>query len=346
VSQLDDPVSASVPTAIPPSRVRRGSLHGIARRVLFQREIGVVTALVLLCTYGTFGTDGFAAKTNLLNVGQQVSLIGIMAIGMTFVIVAGEIDLSVGSTYALASTVTGLLLAHGHNWIVAVAAGILAGAGCGLVNGLVTVGLGLPSFIVTLGTLSVFRGVALLATNAAPITLDQTVPNISSFSYLGEGRPLGIPMQLIIMLALVAVGGFLLRFMRFGFRIYAVGGSREAARLCGIPVAGVRIASFVIAGALSGVAGVLGLSFLLYSQGTTGTGLELLVITAVIIGGAALFGGSGTMIGTLVGVFLIGALQNILVLANVSSFWQTIVIGVVIVAAVAFDTWVRRRSGT
>ena len=124
-----------------------------------------------------------------------------------------------------------------------------------------------------------------------------------------------------------------------------MGGSREAARLCGIPVAAVRIASFVMVGALSGLAGILGLSFLLYSQGTTGTGLELLVITAVIIGGAALFGGSGTMVGTLVGVFLIGALQNILVLANVSSFWQTIVIGVVIIAAVAFDTWVRRRSG-
>ena len=214
-----------------PIAARRNRLQGIARRVLFQREIGVVTALVVLCAYGTFGTDGFAAKTNLLNVGQQVSLIGIMAIGMTFVIVSGEIDLSVGSTYALASTVTGLLLSHGHNWITAVIAGVLAGAGCGLVNGLVTVGLGLPSFIVTLGTLSIFRGVALLATNAAPITLDQSVGNISSFSYLGEGRPLGIPMQLIIMLGLVAVGGFLLRYMRFGFRIYAVGGSREAARL-------------------------------------------------------------------------------------------------------------------
>jgi ribose transport system permease protein len=344
MSQLDEPVSATVPTAIPRATAQ-GRAREIGRRVLFQREIGVVTALAVLCLYGSFGTDGFAAKTNLLNVGQQVSLIGIMAIGMTFVIVSGEIDLSVGSTYALASTVTGLLIEHGHSWIVAVAAGLLAGAACGLVNGLVTVGLGLPSFIVTLGTLSVIRGIALLATNAAPITLDQTVDNVSKFSYLGEGRPLGIPMQLVIMLALVAAGGFLLRYTRFGFRVYAVGGSREAARLCGIPVAAVRVASFVIAGTLSALAGILGLSFLLYSQGTTGTGLELLVITAVIIGGAALFGGSGTMVGTLVGVFLIGALQNILVLANVSSFWQTIVIGVVIVASVALDTWVRRRSG-
>jgi ribose transport system permease protein len=151
-------------------------------------------------------------------------------------------------------------------------------------------------------------------------------------------------MQLIVMLVLVAVGGFVLRFTRFGYHVYAVGGSREAARLCGIAVGRIRIISFVIVGALSALAGIAGLSFLLYVQGTTGTGLELLVITAVIIGGAALFGGSGTMLGTVVGVFLIGTLQNVLILAGISSFWQTVVIGVVIIAAVALDTWVRKRS--
>jgi ribose transport system permease protein len=313
-------------------------------RTLTQRETGVVAALLLLCTVGTFATDGFLVGENLLNVGQQVSLIGIMAVGMTFVIITGEIDLSVGSIYALSSVVAGLMLQDGTHWILAVFAAIAVGAAAGLVNGLITVGFGLPSFIVTLGTLSVFRGISLLITDGAPISLDDTLPNIASFSYLGLGRPLGIPMQLIFMAAVAIVGALVLFFTRFGFHVYAVGGSREAARLCGVAVGRVRVLGLVIVGALSGLAGVLGLSFLLYVQGTTGAGLELLVITAVIIGGAALFGGSGTMVGTVVGVLLIGALQNILVLGGVSSFWQTIVIGVVIVAAVAFDTWLRRQS--
>lgn len=334
----------AVTKATPAPAVKVDQLRRMLRRVVYQREIGVISALVALCAYGAFGTSGFASQANLLNVGQQVSLIGMMAVGMTFVIVTGEIDLSVGSTYALASMLVGLMLSHGVNWVVALLIGLAVGAGCGLVNGVVTVAFGLPSFIVTLGTLSVFRGIALLVTNAAPVSLDQTKSNIASFSYLGEGRPFGIPMQLIVMLGLVAAGGFLLRFTRFGYHVYAVGGSREAARLCGIAVARIRILSFVILGALSALAGITGMSFLLYVQGTTGTGLELLVITAVIIGGAALFGGSGTMLGTVVGVFLIGTLQNVLILAGISSFWQTVVIGVVIVASVAFDTWVRKQS--
>lgn len=318
----------------------------LLRRLATQREFGVVSALLILFLVGTLETDGFLGRTNLLNVGQQGSLIGIMAVGMTFVIVTGEIDLSVGSIYVLASTVVGILLQHHVNWVLTVIAGVGAGALAGAVNGLLTVLLRLPSFIVTLGTLSVFRGVSLLVTNAAPITLDQTVRNIDGFSYLGQGRPAGIPMQLVLLGVCVVAGGILLRFTRFGFHVYAVGGSREAARLCGIAVGRVRVVSFVIGGATSGLAGIIGLSFLLYVQGGTGTGLELLVITAVIIGGAALFGGSGTMTGTVVGVFLIAALQNILALANVPSFWQTIVIGVVIIAAVSFDTVIRGRRTT
>jgi ribose transport system permease protein len=314
------------------------------KKLLYQRELGVILALAALCLFGVFGTDGFRSTDNLLNVGQQASLIGIMAVGATFVIITGEIDLSVGSIYALASMCVGLMLQAGANWIVALLLGVAVGAAAGLVNGLLTVFLRLPSFIVTLGTLSIFRGLALLITNAAPISLNDSDPNVAAFSYLGTGRVLGIPMQLVIMVMVFIVGGFALRFTRFGFHVYAVGGSREAARLCGIATGRVRIASFVIQGSLAALAGIVGLAFLLYAQGTTGVGLELLVITAVIIGGAALFGGSGTMLGTLVGVLLIATLQNVLILAGVSAFWQTIVIGVVIIAAVALDTWVRRRQ--
>jgi ribose transport system permease protein len=350
MTQIEDRVVPAAPglaaagglADVTPTPARRGPRW--LRRVLHQRELGVIAALVMLCVYGTVGTDGFLTTDNLLNVGQQGSLIGIMAVGMTFVIVTGEIDLSVGSIYVLASTVVGVLLEHGMDWELALVIGMAIGAAAGLVNGLITVTLGLPSFIVTLGTLSVFRGVALLSTNASPINLDSAHHNIDQFSLLGNGTWFGIPMQLLILVVVAGLGAFVLRYTRFGFHVYAVGGSREAARLCGIAADRVRVLAFVIVGALSALAGTIGLAYLLNVQGTTGTGLELLVITAVIIGGAALFGGSGTMLGTVVGVLLIAALQNVLVLANLSSYWQTIVIGVVIIAAVAFDAWVRRRS--
>lgn len=320
--------------------------RSIASRLVSQRELGVILALVLLCLFGIFGTDGFASSENLLNVGQQGSLIGIMAVGATFVLVSGELDLSVGSIYVLATMVVGMLLQHDVHWLAAVLIGVLVGCLCGVINGVLTVAIKLPSFIVTLGTLSVFRGIALLMTNAAPISLDTKISNIEQFAYLGTGKPLGIPMQFIFFLIAVLIGAFVLRMTRFGFHVYAVGGSREAARLCGIPAARVRVTAFVIQGGLAAFAGILGLAFLQYAQGTTGTGLELLVITAVIIGGTALFGGSGTMLGTLVGVLLIATLQNVLILAGISSFWQTVMIGVVIIASVALDYWVKGRRRT
>ena len=339
------PLGAAPPRPTAPERPV-GLPERAVRAVLGQREIGVIAALLALCVYGTVATDGFATSTNLLNVGQQASLIGIMAVGMTFVIISGEIDLSVGAIYVLASMIVGILLEHDVNWMVAVAAGVATGAACGAVNGLLTVKLKVPSFIITLGTLSIFRGTALLMTNAAPISLDRTIPNIAAFTRLGTSRPGGIPMQLLIMLAVAVLGGLVLHGTRFGFHVYAVGGSKEAARLCGIPVSRIRVEAFMLSGAAAGLAGTIGLAFLLYAQGTTGSGLELVVITAVIIGSAALFGGSGRMLGTVIGVLLIATLQNVLILAGVSAFWQTVVIGVVIIASVAVDTWARAKQRT
>lgn len=335
-SQLSPPITDVTLTPEPPA---------LLSRLFVQRELGVIMALVLLCLFGTFRTDGFASKDNLLNVGQQASLIGIMAVGMTFVIICGEIDLSVGSIYVLGTMTVGMLLERDVNWVMAVVVGLLIGALAGAVNGVLTVALKLPSFIVTLGTLSIFRGTSLLMNDARPISLNRDLPNVDQFAYLGTGRPFGIPMQLLIMLSIFMLGGLVLRWTRYGFHVYAVGGSREAARLCGIHTNFVRITAFMILGVLSALAGIIGLSFLQYAQGTTGTGLELLVITGVIIGSAALFGGSGTMLGTLVGVLLIATLQNVLILAGISSFWQTITIGVVIIASVALDTWVRSKRG-
>jgi len=316
-----------------------------ARRLLHLREAGVFAALVLLFILGTLLSPSFVQPGNLLSVGQQISQIGIMAIGATFVIINAEIDLSVGSIYALSAITTGMMIAAGVAWPLAILVGILMGVIAGLLNGLAVVLLGVPSFIVTLGSLSVFRGATLLISDGKPISLSSSQPGVAEFTLLGQGRLFGvIPMQLIIFAAIAALGVILLSRSRLGFNTYAVGGNQEAARLVGINTKAVKLSAFVLSGATAAIAGVLGLSFLSYVQGVTGTGLELTVISAVIIGGAALFGGSGTMWGTIIGVAFIGLLQNILNINGISSFWQTVVTGLVIVVAVAFDTWQRKRK--
>lgn len=316
-----------------------------AKKFLHAREMGVLAALIVLFILGAVLSPSFFQAGNLLSVGQQISQLGIMAIGMTFVIINGEIDLSVGSIYALSAIVTGLAIADGMAWSLAILIGLAIGAIAGLLNGLAVVVLGVPSFIVTLGSLSVFRGVALLISDGAPISLSDKMPGVADFTLLGQGRLFGvIPMQLIVFIVIAAIGIILLSRSRLGFNTYAVGGNQEAARLVGINAKSVKVWAFVLSGLTAGAAGVLGLSFLSYVQGVTGTGLELTVISAVIIGGAALFGGSGTMWGTIIGVAFIGVLQNILNINGISSFWQTVVTGLVIVAAVALDTWQRKRK--
>jgi ribose transport system permease protein len=304
----------------------------------------VLSALAMLVFVGSFVAPGLWAPQNMLNIGQQVAQIGIMAVGMTFVIITAEIDLSVGSIYALAAVTTGLLLTQGVPAWGACLVALAVGSCAGLVNGLATVYFRIPSFIVTLGTLSAFRGLTLLLTGGSAISLNANQPNVQTFSLLGQGLLFGVvPMEFVFLVLTFILGYALLSHTKYGFYAYAVGGSAEAARLCGINVARVRITSFVIVGTLSAFSGILGLSFLNYVQGVTGQGLELIVISAVIIGGTALFGGSGTMLGTLIGVVLIGILQNILVLSGLSSFWQTLVVGVVVILAVALDSYLRRR---
>jgi ribose transport system permease protein len=320
---------------------------GRLRRLLGARESGVVLALLLLVLIGALGTDGFVSTANLFNVGQQASIVGIMAVAMTLVIVCGEIDLSVGAIYALSSTFAAQLLVRDVDPIFAIAGGLLVGAAAGFVNGIITVRLGLPAFIVTLGTLNVFRGIALLMTSGLPVSLNSKDPTIQAFGVLGRGRLFDeIPMQLVSFIVVAVVGGLLLHRTRFGYHVYAVGGSREAARLVGIPTDRIRVLVFVLMGVAAATAGIIGLSYIQYVEGgISGLGLELTVITAVIVGGTALFGGSGTVFGTIIGVLFIGVLQNVLVLGGVSAFWQMIANGAVIVFAVALDAvWRRRRA--
>jgi ribose transport system permease protein len=320
------------------------------RRILAQRETGVFLALVLMCLFLSITSPNFLGVTNLFNVGRQVSLLGILAVGMTFVIISGEIDLSIGSNYALAGLVTGMLLVQNWDLVPALAAGFAIGGGVGLINGLLATYGRLPSFIVTLGMLSAVRGIALLITAGQPVTVDQAFGGkpevLRQFFYLGQGRLFDlIPMQLVFFVAIALVGWVLLAHTTLGFRVYAVGGNSRAARVAGINVFATKIAALVLMGLLCALAGILGMSFLPSGQaGRTGVGLELDVIAATIIGGASLSGGEGTILGTVLGVLIIGVLRNGLVLLGISPFWQTTIVGLVIILAVGVDKWTRARQ--
>jgi ribose transport system permease protein len=319
------------------------------RRFLSARETGVFIALILMCAFLSFATPYFLGVQNLLNIGRQVSLLGIMAVGMTFVLISGEVDLSIGSTYALACLVCGMLILASWGLVPAMVAGLAVGCIVGATNGWLSTYGRLPSFIVTLGMLSVVRGIALLITDGQPVTINEQSPNVAprlieQFYFLGQGRVFGIPMQLVFFIIVAVIGWLVLSGSVFGFRVYAVGGSAKAARVSGIHVFTTKIWAFITMGFLAAMSGILSLAFLPSAQaGRTGLGLELDVIAATIVGGSSLSGGEGTILGTILGVFIIGVLRNGLVLLRISPFWQTTIIGLVIILAVGVDKWTRGR---
>ena len=317
-------------------------------RLLAMREMGVLLALLALCTFLAIATDGFLTQVNLLNVGRQVSLLGIMAVGMTFVLISGEVDLSIGSIYAFSGLAAGMLIVDGWGLAPAMAAGLATGAAIGVVNGVLSTYGRLPSLIATLGMLSVVRGAALIMTDGQPVTVNERQGadpvTLAAFEFMGQGRLFGvIPMQLVFFAAVAALGWLCLSRTTFGFRVFAVGGSAKAARVSGIAVNSVKIWAFTLMGTLAALAGILSLAFLPSGQaGRTGLGLELDVIAAAIVGGASLSGGEGTILGTILGVLIIGVMRNGLVLMGVSPFVQELMIGLVIIVAVGIDKWSTR----
>jgi ribose transport system permease protein len=337
------------PEALPKNAHQSLGFAARLRSLIAARETGVLLALLVICVFLTFATDSFLTVRNLLNVGRQISLLGIMAIGMTFVLVSREVDLSVGSIYAISGLVAGMLIVRGSVLIPALGVGLLLASTIGVVNGVLSTYGRLPSFIATLGMLSVVRGAALLITDGQPVTVDTTggarPEVVNQFYELGQGQLFGrVPMLLICFLVVAAIAWFVLARTTFGFRVYAVGGSEKAARLSGIQVFHTKIFTFCLMGFLSGLAGILSLAFLPSGQaGRTGVGLELDVIAAAIVGGASLSGGEGTILGTIFGVLIIGILRNGLVLLSISPFWQTTVIGLVIIFAVGLDKWTQLR---
>ena len=293
----------------------------------------------------------FLSSINLFNVMRQVSITGLLAIGMTFVILTAGIDLSIGSLLAFAGLVAAAVAkggmqdrftvgndAVGYGWQLAALAAIALGIAGGFLQGLAITKLKVPPFVVTLGGMSVFRGAALLFAAGGPISgFDR------AFSWWGQGKIGPVPVPVLIFLFCAIIAHIVLRYMRFGRRIYAVGGNPEAARLSGLNVNAIICSVYVIMGFFAGLGAFVLAARLNSAEAVAGTGYELTVIASVVIGGTSLFGGVGTIFGTVIGTILIGVLLNGLVLMNVSSYIQQIIIGVIIVLAVAFDTFAKSR---
>ena len=304
------------------------------------RQLGTFAGLLTLCVILWAATPHFLTVSNLLNVLEQTALNAIVAMGMTYVIISGGIDLSVGSVLAVAGIGLALALESGLPAPVAIAIALALGLSCGLINGLlITVGR-LPPFIATLGMMSVARGAALMLAEGRPISGFS-----EGFRALATERVLGVPAPVLITIVIYAFAHFVLTRTVFGRATYAIGGNEEAARLSGVPVRFYKTAVYGVAGVASAAAAVLLTARLNSAQPTAGTMYELDAIAATVIGGSSLLGGEGSLTGTLVGALIMGVLRNGLNLLNVSSFVQQVVIGVVIIGAVTVDMGLKRRRG-
>ena len=335
--------------APPPGGTTR---HGGANALQIAVRYAAPIFLLFLILVFALLEPRFLHPLNIMNVLRQVSISGLVALGMTFVILTAGIDLSVGSLLALAGLVCAWVskggfadrfaveigASAGNPVYLAAAAAILVGMACGLLQGAVVAKLRVPPFVVTLGGLTAFRGLALLFSGGGPIS--GFTPD---FTWWGQGRIWSVPVPVIIFFAAAVIAHLVLRYTRFGKHVYAVGGNARAAALNGVPVARITISVYVISGFFCGLAAFLLSARLNSAEAVAGSGLELTVIAAVVIGGTSLFGGVGSIFGTVTGALLIGVLTNGLVLLNVSSFVQQIVIGVILVAAVALDQYAAAR---
>ena len=301
------------------------------RRSLIQ-VAGMLPVLILICILFAVLTPNFLTENNIINVVRQASINIVLAAGMTFVILTGGIDLSVGSVLGLTAVIAVVVsLVPQLSW-AAVPAALLAGLVIGVLTGAIVAYMGLPPFIVTLGTYTAIRGAAYLAAGGTTV-----INSNIDFAWIGNGYFGPIPWLVILALITIAVSAFILQGTVLGVRVYAVGGNPQAARLTGIPVSAVLIFVYGVSGLLSGLGGAMSASRLYSAQGQLGIGYELDAIAAVILGGTSFSGGIGNVFGTLVGALIIAVLNNGLTLLNVSFYWQLVIKGAVIVLAVALD---------
>ncbi|WP_029062891.1 ABC transporter permease [Labrenzia sp. DG1229] len=306
---------------------------------LHTRELTLLLMILAIVVVMSFVTPYFLSASNFRAVAVGMTPTAIIVIGMAILLASGGFDLSVGSVMALSSTVVALLLLAGVPIPAAVVLGLLLGAVAGLVNGILITVIGINPLVATLGTMSIARGIALVLTEGFSVS---SLP--TAFSYIGKSSLFGIPLLVILTLSLIILFDLAVRHTRFFRQIYFIGANEKAAILSGIAVNRVRIIAYILTGVLAALAGVLLASRLMSGTPTAGNALELQVLAAAVIGGASLRGGEGTILGAFLGVVFVALINNAMTMLAVSIYWQMIVIGAVLVCAVALDMLVRRQS--
>jgi len=321
---------------------RRGSSHAVAEFLLRFRELGIVLALVLVFGGTSADNTNFLSATNVQQILSGAAIIALLAIGETIVVVTRNVDLSIGSVLGIAAYATGVLYVH-HPHVSLVVVFMLAiaiGVACGVVNGLVVTVARVPSLVVTLGTLYIIRGIDGAWSGGNQVNASM-LPD--SFNKIGYGTLAGVPYLGIIAIVAVAIATYAMRSFRTARDFYAIGSDPDAARLAGIPVGRRVFLAFVLSGAIAGLAGAFWLSLYGSVDAIAGVGYEFQVIAAVVVGGVAIFGGSGTVFGAALGALLLNTIYSALVVVNVSSFWSQAFSGGLLVAAIAFDRLVAVR---
>jgi ribose/xylose/arabinose/galactoside ABC-type transport system permease subunit len=319
-----------------PYQIQRG-LH----RALRFEEFGILLAMALFFIVGAVSSPYFLTVGNLTGILQNVTFLGFLSIGVGLTLMAGEIDISVGSVFGFSAVVTALILKSGQPVVAAIAAGLLTGVACGLVNGLVAQAIKVPVVVVTLATLGIYRAVALALANGSPVGGLPQSPVF--FNWFGQGTIGEISYITILFLIVALLAEIALRWTSSGFRLLAIGSNPQAAHLVGFHVEHTRMLLLAFSGLVAGLSGVCSVAYLDTAGPTAGTGYELSVLAATIIGGVKLTGGRGSILGVLLGLCVIGIFQNLIVLWGVSPNWTQGVSGLVLIAAMTL-TWLARRD--
>ncbi|MBA8853393.1 ribose transport system permease protein/inositol transport system permease protein [Ochrobactrum sp. J50] len=301
------------------------------RKLARYREASVLLMLITVAIYLAIASDYFLSPRNLLNVGRQASVVAIVALGQALVIIARGIDLSVGSVIGLSAVVAAITIRDTGYESVGLAAGLLTGVTCGVINGVLYTRFKINPFIATLGVLSIGRGLALLMTGGIPVPIGGLA------EFVGAGRLLGIPVSFLLMIVLAIIVHVFVTYTVIGREIYAIGDNPKAARLAGVNIKATRLVVFTICGLLAGLGGLILSGNLASADPNLGIGYELDVIAAVILGGTALSGGRGSIIGVVIGALLMALLNNAFVLLGVAAYWQVVTKGLVIILAVGID---------
>lgn len=313
---------------------------GSLKKVTQFEQLGILIVLIALIIVVSISNSVFYSEENIINILRSTSFVFIIGIFMTFVLITGGLDLSVGSVMAMGGIIAALAATSGMSLAISIILGLLFGAGIGFLNGFLIVKCNIPALIVTLGMMYACDGLVLIVTQGTPV-----YPLPDNFKALGQGSVGIVPNVVIIAVILAVIAAFILKKTTYGRSIYAVGGNKETARLSGINVRAIQISVYVLTSISAALAGILMAGRLNSAQPSAGSGYELTVVAAVVIGGTSMFGGSGNVQGTFIGAILMTIIENGMLLMKISAYWHSLVIGIVIILAVGIDQYRRKKAG-